>query len=178
MSELRSETIRAHASYSPAGLAYRDSLGLSEAQLYWPHKPSKIDSRYTVAIDPHLSLELDGHINVHPTGVRLFDEYTPESLDKLESLVGSELTDVIEKTRQTGFIALTFTLSSANRYAIARLQAASPSTPELIRGLCVAMLQSEDPDRAIITPATKESESQEVQRWYGSFDIANQTQAA
>ncbi len=131
MSDLRSEAVAVN-------VEHLSDRGLSVARFEWPDYDNP--QTYTIAINRYVSLELDQHSPVRPNAVRVYDDGAELSAEVLSTLVGRELTEAMLAAQKVGFTALTVSLSPDNRFAIAGLQAASPSTPPVLRKGCETMV--------------------------------------
>lgn len=134
MSGLSSERIPIIAENVPGS---RLLGGFLVARFMWPEGPAK--DTYTVAPSPETSLELDAHIPVRPQTLRVFHEASRAENSILEVLVGANVAAALQETRGVGSTTIFAALTEMNRFAIASLQAESPSTPPRLRELCTVM---------------------------------------
>ena len=139
MSELRSEEIPVYTAYQSPDETMGD--GLTIASFGWLADSSAPEA-YTIDVTDAVSLSLDQHTPVRPYSVSVLDRGAEESEEPLTNLFGGELTEAILKARDTlgGLAVINFSLSAENRFAIARRQIESPSTPPLLRRVCENMI--------------------------------------
>jgi len=110
------------------------------ASFEWPSEQP--NDTYTIDVTQNISVELDEHFPVRPSGVRWYpdEEHTEYDIGELRRLFGQELTEAMATVETIGFCSLQLALGREERFALADLQLQSPSTPPALRRACASFL--------------------------------------
>lgn len=110
------------------------------ASFYWAIAQPK--DTYIINATPNVSLEFDRHFPVRLASITLRDVTNNASLSTLERLTGEVLVASLQHAPHVGFSVIRTSLELHHRLAIARIQAESIATPDLLRRACNGMLQA------------------------------------